>query len=508
MFNRNSVIEEVNNYPNLSPQQQYKKYPLFFNKLKFEKFRNISNLEIEFNSPISVITGNNRCGKTTVLLAIACSHYNFQKRDFTNGAYQRNTWGDLMRFTSKDIQTEDWTYYVSCRLGENKINDKRGQRKFATKKWNGVAKKESQIGTPKDNKTGREVRYIDLDRIVPEREKKYSYFSNLKNDSITPVQQEIEDYISYIMQEQYNISFFNSNTNSFSYQNENNKYSSFNSASGEDALTRIITEIVSAPKTALILIEEIEVGLHPEYLRRLMDVIYNESITKSKQFIITTHSPLVMSLVDSKSRIFIENRNGIYKAITDVSTNEAYSKMDSKSFPLFNLYVEDDISKRIVIEAIKELNTEINYIGIKDLIKIVIVGSADKVFNYFEMRKELFSNECAKIGYACILDGDMRNLYKDDSGLLFYHYSTLAPEKYLVDTYLKQYPNSSLKYNLMNINNHFLFNKMVELNLACSKDEAFSICWEVFKNTEEGKKHITELKNFLINCYKHFSPNF
>lgn len=223
---------------------------------------------------------------------------------------------------------------------------------------------------------------------------------------------------------------------------------------------------------------------------------------------ICVHSPLVMSLVDSKSRIFIENRNGIYKAITDVSTNEAYSKMDSKSFPLFNLYVEDDISKRIVIEAIKELNTEINYIGIKDLIKIVIVGSADKVFNYFEMRKELFSNECAKIGYACILDGDMRNLYKDDSGLLFYHYSTLAPEKYLVDTYLKQYPNSSLKYNLMNINNHFLFNKMVELNLACSKDEAFSICWKVFKNTEEGKKHITELKNFLINCYKHFSPNF
>ncbi len=79
-----------------------------------------------------------------------------------------------MRFTSKDIQTEDWTYYVSYRLGENKINDKRGQRKFATKKWNGVAKKESQIGTPKDNKVGREVRYIDLDRIVPEREKKYS----------------------------------------------------------------------------------------------------------------------------------------------------------------------------------------------------------------------------------------------------------------------------------------------------------------------------------------------
>lgn len=508
MFNRNSVIDQVNKFPELSEKQQYKQYPLFFNKLEFEKFRSITNLKIEFKSPISIITGNNRCGKTSILLAIACSHYNFQKRDFTNGKYVRNTWGNLMRFTSKDIQTEDWTYYVSYRVGQYQINNKRGQRKYTTKKWNGVAKKESQIGTPKDGKVGREVRYIDLDRIIPEREKTYSYFSSIKNDSITPVQNEIKEYISYIMQEQYDISYFNSNDNSFSYKSSNTHYSSFNSASGEDALTRIITEIVSAPKTALILIEEIEVGLHPEYIRRLMDVIYNESIQKSKQFIITTHSPLVMSLVNPNSRIFIENRNGIYKSITDVSTNEAYSKMDSKTFPLFNLYVEDDVSEKIVMEAIKELNTDKNYIGIKDLIKIVITGSADKTFNYFKMRMYLFEQESAKIGYACILDGDMRNTYKDSSDLLFYHYSTLAPEKYLVEEYLKQYPNSSLEYNLMHIDNHFLFKKMEELNLACSKDEAFSICWNTFKNTKEGRKHIDELKDFLIKCYKYFSPHF
>lgn len=499
-------INKINEYPKLTEEEQKYRFPFFFNNLKFERFRSISNLEIEFKSPITVLTGNNRCGKTTILLAIACSHYNFQKRDFTNGIYMRNTWGNLMRFTAQDVQREDWTYHVIYRNGD-KTETKRGQRKFATKKWNGVAKKESQIGTPKgDNKKGREVRYIDLDRIIPEREKNYSYFSGLKNDETTPLQNDINKYVSYIVQASYNIKCFNSNPNSFSYCSSNNNYSSFNSASGEDALTRIISEIVSAPKKSLILIEEIEVGLHPEYIRRLMDIIYIESDKNSKQFIITTHSPIVMSLVEKESRIFINN-NGVYKAITDVSTNEAYSKMDSKSFPLFNLYVEDELSKNIIMEAIKELDKNEDFIGFSDLIKIVIVGDAVKTHNYFTMKKDLFEKEDARIGYACILDGDQRDKIIDNSDLLFYHYSNLAPEKYLVNEYLKQNPNATLEYNLNNADNHTLFEVMINLHIACTKAEAFSLCWQAFENTDEGKNHINELKQFLIHCYKYFSPH-
>lgn len=500
--NVNRILE----YPNLSEDEKMIRYPFFFNKLEFKKFRSISNLEIEFKSPITVLTGNNRCGKTTVLLAIACSHYNFQKRDFANGTYTRNTWGNLMRFTAQDVQTEDWTYHVTYRNG-NKTETKRGQRKFATKKWNGVAKKESQIGTPKDGKVGREVRYIDLDRIIPERERNYSYFFSLKNDSTIPIQNDINEYVSYVVQESYDIKCFNSNQNSFSYFSSNNNYSSFNSASGEDALTRIISEIVSAPKKSLILIEEIEVGLHPEYIRRLMDVIYVESDKNNKQFIITTHSPIVMSLVGKESRIFINNNNGVYKSITDVSTNEAFSKMDSKSFPLFNLYVEDELSKDIVMEVIKELDKDEAFIGLSDLIKIVIVGDAEKTHNYFLMKKDLFNKEDPRIGFACILDGDQRDKIKDDSDLFFYHYSNLAPEKYLVNEYLKQNPNKNLEYNLNYADNHILFEIMINLHIACTKNEAFSLCWQAFKNTEEGKKHINELKEFLIHCYKYFSPH-
>ncbi|MFP3693578.1 AAA family ATPase, partial [Burkholderia sp. SIMBA_048] len=50
-------------------------------------------------------------------------------------------------------------------------------------------------------------------------------------------------------------------------------YSSYNSASGEDILSRILIDCIEAPDKSLILIDEIEIGLHPGVQRRLMDVI-------------------------------------------------------------------------------------------------------------------------------------------------------------------------------------------------------------------------------------------
>lgn len=49
--NVNRILE----YPNLSEDEKMIRYPFFFNKLEFEKFRSISNLEIEFKSPITVL---------------------------------------------------------------------------------------------------------------------------------------------------------------------------------------------------------------------------------------------------------------------------------------------------------------------------------------------------------------------------------------------------------------------------------------------------------------------
>lgn len=81
-------------------------FPKFVKGIKLEKFRHISNLTVDFQHPISVIAGTNRSGKTTLLMALACSHYEFNKRNVINGTLERHTWSSLMYFTDNDKQTE------------------------------------------------------------------------------------------------------------------------------------------------------------------------------------------------------------------------------------------------------------------------------------------------------------------------------------------------------------------------------------------------------------------
>ncbi|MBL0286886.1 MAG: ATP-binding protein [Bacteroidetes bacterium] len=95
-------------------------------------------------------------------------------------------------------------------------------------------------------------------------------------------------------------------------------------------------------------------GLHPKIQRRLMDVIRNVSRNDNKQFIMTSHSPTILDSVCLNSRIFIEKNNtGNYKAIQNISVNAALTKMDSKSFPLIDLYCEDNEAKKSYQKALK-----------------------------------------------------------------------------------------------------------------------------------------------------------
>lgn len=492
-------------------------YPLFFKKIKFDQFRHIMDLTVEFNNPISIISGSNKSGKTTILLSIACSHFNFKRRNVSNGNWERNRWGDAMRFTKFDKQAQDWTYYVSYREGRRPIDDKRGQRKHATNKWNGVAKKESQIGTPSINKPngGRSVILIDLERILPSRGLSSSFFNKMKKtvSSIALTQIKI-DYLSYVLELNYTIGSVvkSADKEIFEFNSNNFNYSSFNTASGEDVLSRIISDIVDSENNSLILIEEIEIGLHPKIQRRLMDIIYHESVKNKKQFIVTTHSPTILSTVDKSSRIFIENSINGFKSISNISVNAAFSKMDSLSYPLINLFVEDDIAEKIVKKAIEKIIVTNKLSSFNDLINIIISGSADKTYSNFQVHKRTYDSKRMDCGYACILDGDMSIIKNSNKTLqypaeegLFFLYSINSPELFLVKEYVKTKSNPNLEYHLRS-NPHCLFSKMVELGIAIDTKTSFEICWQTFVQTDAGSIFLDELCVFLIGSCARFSP--
>lgn len=507
-LNPNSARNEVNAFPNKSESERNSMYPHFFNMVKLERFRHINNLELHFKHPISIISGSNCSGKTSALMTIACSHYNFVRQDVANGTWKRATWSHLVRFTNYDIQTDDWIYQIEYREG-NRVKNGRGYRKHISKKWGGAGKKGGQIGKPSQGhpEGGRHVCLIDLNRINPGRHLTSSVYNKARRANAIAIdnQDRINEYISYILETEYSIDKLTEAADNNVYKfcsGRVNNYSSFNTASGEDVLVNLLGQILHMPDYSLILVDELEVGLHPKIQRRLMDVIFMISQTQHKQFIITSHSYAVIDSVPESSRIFIQNNAGNYVTKAGLTTYETITRMDSEAFPVFMLYVEDVVSKMIVCKAIAEINMDEP--GFARLIKPVVVGSANDTFKYFKTRQDLSSVETLFSKAACVLDGDMRlkqlsngNIAYPPEPNLFFHFSNDAPEKMLVKSYLTVNPNDHLQYHVYNSNPHCLLEKMVELGLAIDRQEAFNLCFNSYMNSQDGGEHYQNLKQFL-----------
>ena len=503
-INPNRERARVNEYRNLSIADKAVKYPRFFNSIRFEQFRHIRNVELNFVNPITVISGSNCSGKTTALMAIACSHYHFMRRNVVNGNWERTRWGNLMRFTRHDVQLVDWTYYVTYRDGLDHSPERRGQHKM-TGKWNGVAKKEGQIGTPAGGPNGRKVYLIDLNRITPGRHLSNSNFMKARWAATSDVTNKrlVNAYVSYVFEKSYQVKnlFAAADAQLFAFVGRS-QYTSFNTASGEDVVTSMLNDIVNAEENSLILIDEIEMGLHPKLQRRLMDVLYRISRIQKKQFIITTHSYAILDSVLPESRIFIESNNGNFRVIDNLPTNEVLTRMDSERFPVLSVYVEDDVSKRIVTEAVKELN-QANP-GFARLLSVVEIGPADKTYYYFQKRNDIGAKDHFERRAVCILDGDKQNERFADGRLqfpaqadLFFHYTNQAPEKMMVSKYLANHPDGTLQWHVDNSSPHILLEKMRELGLAASKEDALNICVSEYVNSVDGRAHFETLKSFL-----------
>ena len=506
-INPNRDHARINQYVDKTFEGKVSFFPRFFDKIRFEHFRHIDDAELVFKNPVTVISGTNRSGKTSFLMAIACSHYHFMRRKVENGNVVRARWSDVMRFTSKDLQTHDWTYYVSYREGSNVVVDKRGQRKLNTKKWNGVAKKEGQIGRPshEGDETGRYVCFIDMNRINPGRHLSNSNFQKarfLVSRHLTKGA-EIEEYLSYVFEKDISVKLICKAEDGFVYELiAGGNYSSFNTASGEDAVLNMLVDILAMPNESLVLIDEIEIGLHPKLQRRLMDVIFRIARKNKIQFIVTTHSYAIMDSVEPSSRIFLDIHNGDVEVKQDITTEEALTRIDSERFPRASVYVEDEISEAIVRRAVSMLNVE--YPGFARLVCVVPVGSANMTYDYFKNRQRLSDKDRFHRISLCVLDGDKRNETNRDGSLQFpaeadltFIHSDMAPEEMLLNIYLDSHPNADLEHYRHGENPHVLAKKMVEFDVSATESEAIESWLTTFEASPDGVVYYEGLKSFL-----------
>lgn len=472
-------------------------FPFFTNELQIDRFRNIVNLNLKFIHPLTVLTGTNKIGKTSIMTMLACSHIEFQMRNLGTGVFERCTWSRLIKFTQHDKQHHDWKYKIKHKIG-NINEEQEGWRLADTKKWSGLSKKTGQI-------MNRKVVYIDVDRITPAHACSNVLFLNTQHSStLQPVAERIGGYFEYIFESEFDIAQIAQHQNRVSYK-LNATFTNFNSASGEDVLLAVLLDAVQADKKALILIDELELGLHPQIQRRLVDVLMDIADRDQKQFIVTTHSPTLLSSFDQDSRIFIENSNGKYRSIPRISVNAAFSKMDSEIFPLVNLFCEDAVARKLIEKALQYIQKN-GHRDIHKVVNIISSGSASTVKENYDVLKRIWTESMIKIGYTAVLDGDKRATYSIQSNdRITFLFSDEAPEKFLLRNYLISHPNPKLQHHLNNSNPHIFFIKCIEESVATSEDTVFDLLYQNIEKDSKYQNWLKEFQNFLLNTCKYFS---
>lgn len=170
---------------------------------------------------------------------------------------------------------------------------------------------------------------------------------------------------------------------------------------GEHSLFELFSIIYECPNGSLILIDEIELGLHEKAQENLIKELKEVCKKRKFQIICTTHSSRILECLPPESRIFLE-RSGVETVIIPgISPAYATGKLSGRRNVELDILVEDEAAK-LILETVldKELRSRTN---------ILPIGSAAAVMRHLAARYKEFRHEKEKdkIVEVCVfLDGD------------------------------------------------------------------------------------------------------
>ncbi|WP_235128684.1 ATP/GTP-binding protein [Dyadobacter sp. CY347] len=248
---------------------------------------------------------------------------------------RRHAWRDVLTFTSYESATRNYSYEIFWRVGTSNRSGE-GKRLASSQAWTGPGKYSSPNRENAQIKD-KQVRLIDLERLLPTRNFSNSLLRKISNSTRIRLHEDIEQAFSYILDVPISIEIYRigSHINKVAYliSYSGESYSTYKAASGEESLVNILVDIFETPYNSLILIDEVEAGFHPSIQRKLASIIQFISWHHKKQFILTTHSPSFLAALPQRSRKFVDKRDdGTYETINAISVNAAFSRMDSKSY--------------------------------------------------------------------------------------------------------------------------------------------------------------------------------
>ena len=254
--------------------QNYGKY---LHKARLSKLRGFEDQLVTFDFPVTALIGPNGGGKTTILGAAALPYKSIRPRHFfaKSGIYDDNM--------------QDWK--IECEVVDKSVNRRdtfRRTASFRQSRWN---------REPLD----RDVLVFGVTRTVPANERKElqqciagdfsvdaSRVARLQETVIANVGRilgkDIAGYQHIRVDDRGRVTLLTGRTT------DGVGYSEFHFGAGESSVIRMVMEIETSAENSLILVEEIENGLHPLATVRMVEYLIDVAERKKAQAIFTTHS--------------------------------------------------------------------------------------------------------------------------------------------------------------------------------------------------------------------------
>ena len=133
----------------------------------------------------------------------------------------------------------------------------------------------------------------------------------------------------------------------FAKQETGQVYSELHMSAGERAILRLSQEITQL-QGGLVLIDEVEAGLHPWAQQLLLIHLQQLALEKNLQIIVTTHSPVVLDAVPANGRVFLERLDDghvvVRAPMRDLIQNALYGRTRHK----LNVLCEDGTAEAIL----------------------------------------------------------------------------------------------------------------------------------------------------------------
>ncbi len=171
-------------------------------------------------------------------------------------------------------------------------------------------------------------------------------------------------------------------------------YSGFNMGAGENALFEIFSTIYATPKGTLLVIDEIELGLHEEAQKKFIQELKEVCRDRHIQVICTTHSSAVVDAVPPEARFYVECLATATTVTPGVSSLFAAGRLSGQRSGELDIYVEDAFAKTL-LEAFMDNN-------IRKRVKIIPIGSPAAIIHQSAARyKDQRPTEC-----IILMDGD------------------------------------------------------------------------------------------------------